>query len=437
MSDVAIKVENLSKRYRIGLEEEVHDTLAGQLTSYLKSPMRNLRRLRRLTRFGENGQGLAQDPDDVIWALKDVSFEVERGEILGIIGRNGAGKSTLLKILSRITHPTSGKVALRGRVSSLLEVGTGFHPELTGRENVYLNGTVLGMTKAEIDRKFDEIVAFSGVEKFIDTPVKRYSSGMRVRLAFSVAAHLEPEILLVDEVLAVGDVMFQKKCLGKMRDVAQGGRTVLFVSHQMSSIQQLCKSAMLLEDGSIAYLGEVTKCIERYLQSGAERTDSILSHVEYNAPDIHLHEVTINGSGSDALDLLPGVERLDVRVTGSLDKPASILLEARIHDQRENCLAFFTPRQTKEHFERLAAGRFQLHEAIALPPLNQGEYVLSLYIVNADQRIPPKVRMDRAVHIRAEGTPTITGWVYKFARGNGWILLPSAEKSREGKRGGE
>lgn len=261
MSDVAIRVKNLSKRYRIGLKEEIQDTFVGAMTAWLKSPLANFRRLRKLSSFSENGH----DPDDIIWALKDVSFEVKRGEVVGIIGRNGAGKSTLLKILSRITEPTNGRVELNGRVSSLLEVGTGFHPELTGRENVYLNGTVLGMSKVEVDRKFDEMVAFSGVEKFIDTPVKRYSSGMKVRLAFSVAAHLEPEILLVDEVLAVGDIGFQKKCLGKMEDVAEGGRTVLFVSHNMGMITTLCEKAILLREGRIDFISSAQQAVRRYL----------------------------------------------------------------------------------------------------------------------------------------------------------------------------
>ena len=263
MSDIAIRVENLSKRYRIGLKEEIHDTFAGALTSFVRSPIKNIQRLRRLSRFEEDGR----DPEDVIWALKDVSFEVKRGEVLGIIGRNGAGKSTLLKILSKITYPTTGRVELHGRVSSLLEVGTGFHPELTGRENIYLNGTILGMTRKEIDRKFDEIVDFSGVEKFIDTPVKRYSSGMRVRLAFSVAAYLEPEILLIDEVLAVGDTEFQKKCLGKMDEVAKEGRTVLFVSHNMGSISDLCNRTISLYEGCIIDDGETIDVITNYLKN--------------------------------------------------------------------------------------------------------------------------------------------------------------------------
>ncbi|WP_417847617.1 polysaccharide ABC transporter ATP-binding protein [Thalassoglobus sp.] len=249
MPKPVISVENLSKAYRIGVKDEIPDTLVGAMTSVIRSPFKNLQRLRRLDTFtgGPNGN----ESDDTLWALKDVSFDVQEGEVVGIIGRNGAGKSTLLKVLSRITDPTSGRVVIRGRVSSLLEVGTGFHPELTGRDNIYLNGTILGMTKREIDRKFDEIVDFSGVEKFLDTPVKRYSSGMQVRLAFAVAAHLEPEILIIDEVLAVGDVGFQTKCLGKMQDVARDGRTVLFVSHNMAAVESLCMRAVLVASGKI------------------------------------------------------------------------------------------------------------------------------------------------------------------------------------------
>jgi lipopolysaccharide transport system ATP-binding protein len=264
VSDIAIKVENLSKRYRIGLKEELHDTFGGALTSWVKYPLANFKRLQKLSRFSENG-----DSDDIIWAIKDVSFEVKRGEVLGIIGKNGAGKSTLLKILCRITEPTSGEASIHGRVASLLEVGTGFHPELTGRENIYLNGTILGMTKVEVDSKFDEIVDFSGIEKFIDTPVKRYSSGMSVRLAFSVAAHLEPEILLIDEVLAVGDAEFQKKAIGKMKQVSKGeGRTVLIVSHNMTSIQALCSSAVVLTGGRSTNVKDVRDAVNEYLGGG-------------------------------------------------------------------------------------------------------------------------------------------------------------------------
>jgi lipopolysaccharide transport system ATP-binding protein len=267
MSDIAIKVESLSKRYRIGLKEETKDTFVGAMGSILKSPIDNLKRLQKLTTFNDEINGA----DDIIWALKDVSFEVKRGEVIGIIGANGAGKSTLLKILAQITHPTSGRVELIGRVASLLEVGTGFHPELTGRENIYLNGTILGMTKKEIDRKLDEIIAFSGVKKFIDTPVKRYSSGMRVRLAFSVAAHLDPEILLIDEVLAVGDAEFQKKCLGKIENISKQGRTILFVSHNMAAVENICDRCILIDGGEIMIDDDSEIVIASYLNDSGKQ----------------------------------------------------------------------------------------------------------------------------------------------------------------------
>ncbi|MFQ5578414.1 MAG: ABC transporter ATP-binding protein, partial [Anaerolineae bacterium] len=272
MSDVAIRIENLSKQYRIGRLQQRHDSLQEMIMAGVRAP---------LNRFRQNARATAAPDEETIWALRDVSFSVKPGEVVGIIGRNGAGKSTLLKILSQITEPTFGQAVIHGRVNSLLEVGTGFHPELTGRENIYFNGAILGMKKAEIDRKFDEIVDFSGVEKFIDTPVKRYSSGMKVRLAFSVAAHLEPEILLVDEVLAVGDAAFQRKCLGKMEDVAQGGRTVLFVSHNMGAVQTLCRRGIFLHNSSVHIDSSAAEAVRTYLKmleqaaprNLAERTD--------------------------------------------------------------------------------------------------------------------------------------------------------------------
>jgi len=266
MSEPIITVEGLSKKYRIGLKENMNDSLAGMITDMIKSPFRNFKQIRNLTKFGDT-----DNADDIIWALHDVSFKVNQGEVLGVIGRNGAGKSTLLKILSRITKPSEGEAIINGRVASLLEVGTGFHSELTGRENTFLNGTILGMSKKEIALKFDEIVDFSGVEKFIDTPVKRYSSGMTVRLAFAVAAHLNPEILLIDEVLAVGDAEFQKKCLGKIQDISKGeGRTILFVSHNMEAVRNLCTSAILIADGTITESGDVGRALESYLDLGSE-----------------------------------------------------------------------------------------------------------------------------------------------------------------------
>jgi lipopolysaccharide transport system ATP-binding protein len=270
MDERVIRVENISKCYRIGLKEDMHDTLAKTALNLVKSPFRNYRRYRSLYKFEDLKDNQFGVDSDVIWALKNISFDIKQGEIVGIIGLNGSGKSTLLKILSKITEPTKGYAEIRGKVSSLLEVGTGFHQELTGRENIYLNGSILGMKKKEIDQKFDEIVDFSGVEKFIDTPVKRYSSGMRVRLAFAVAAQLEPEVVLIDEVLAVGDVQFQKKCLNKMQDIGQQGRTVLFVSHNMQAVTRLCPRTILLKGGEILADGPSHQIVSFYMNS--ERT---------------------------------------------------------------------------------------------------------------------------------------------------------------------
>jgi lipopolysaccharide transport system ATP-binding protein len=269
-TDIAIRVEHIKKIYRIGVKDKIHDSFGKALFDFVKSPLKNYRQYQSLYTFKDVDTAAPDMPveqDDIIWAIKDVSFEVKKGEVLGLIGGNGAGKSTLLKILARITDPTSGRAEVHGRISSLLEVGTGFHNELTGRENVFLNGTILGMSKKEIDLKFDEIIDFSGVEKFIDTPVKRYSSGMKVRLAFAVAAFMEPEILLVDEVLAVGDASFQAKCMGKMREVSGQGRTVIFVSHHMASIEHLCKRVILLEDGRLKMDADPEPAIAEYCRS--------------------------------------------------------------------------------------------------------------------------------------------------------------------------
>jgi len=272
-NNIAIKVENVSKVYRLGAKEEIDESLITSFAKMLKSPVKNYKKYRSLYNFSDldfDNPDTSSTTEGILWALRNVSFEVNRGEVVGIIGRNGAGKSTLLKILSRITPPARGRIEIHGRTSSLLEVGTGFHDELTGRENVYLNGTILGMRKKEVDRKFDEIIEFSGVEKFLDTPVKRYSSGMRVRLAFAVAAHLEPEILIIDEVLAVGDAAFQEKCLSKMQDVGQHGRTVFFVSHNMPAVTRLCQRVIMLKDGRLSADGHAHDIVAHYMHEGSD-----------------------------------------------------------------------------------------------------------------------------------------------------------------------
>lgn len=264
-SNIAIKVTNLGKAYRIGTKEIKEENLSAAIIKTLTTPFRNFKRISSLKKLSAS-----DTRNDVFWANRNISFHLEKGEVLGIIGKNGAGKSTLLKMLSQITQPTEGKIELYGRVASLLEVGTGFNPDLTGRENIFLNGTILGLTKKEIEQRYDDIVEFSGIEKFMETPVKRYSSGMKVRLAFAVAAHLDPEILIIDEVLAVGDSEFQKKCLGKMQEVAgREGRTVLFVSHDMAAVKKLCTRAILLQEGSITKEGSPEEVIDYYLKNAS------------------------------------------------------------------------------------------------------------------------------------------------------------------------
>ena len=315
MSDIAIKCEGLSKQYRIG-ERESYKALRDVLTDAATVPFRRLAGAFRNGPSNGDGSEIRNPNSEVrnshFWALDDVSFEVKRGEVVGIIGRNGAGKSTLLKILARITRPTRGTAEIHGRVGSLLEVGTGFHPELPGRENVYLNGAILGMRKAEIERKFDEIIAFAEVERFIDTPVKRYSSGMHVRLAFAVAAHLEPEILLVDEVLAVGDAGFQKKCLGKIGDVVSEGRSVLFVSHNMAAVQALCSRALLISIGTLVKDGTSREIVSSYLSGEMPCNDSattnLVSHPNRERGRIAVFSsVTVrDGNGRPASAFFPG-----------------------------------------------------------------------------------------------------------------------------------
>jgi len=326
VKDIVIKAENLGKKYIIG-----HRAENGRYVALRDVLMQNARTLWNKTKDLAKGKPIIQgDTLEEVWALKDASFEIHRGETVGIIGRNGAGKSTLLKVLSRITEPSSGRVTIKGRVASLLEVGTGFHPELTGRENIYLNGAVLGMTRAEIKRKFDEIVAFSEVEQYLDTPVKRYSSGMYVRLAFAVAAHLEPEILVVDEVLAVGDTEFQKKCLGKMGEVAHEGRTVLFVSHNMLSLQNLCYRGFLLESGHILMDGGILSVIGKYLDFGRQQT----GEVAWSSPD--------KSPGDERVRLKAVRIVSEGRVTGTVDIDKEFHIEVEYWNlEPDRCLVNF------------------------------------------------------------------------------------------------
>jgi len=374
MSDTIISVEQLGKKYKIAhqVSRVRHTTLRDAITAKAQGLFRR-----------SNAANGSEDPDQLsshskseeFWALKDVSFEIKRGEVLGIIGRNGAGKSTLLKTLSRITEPTSGRVRLNGRVASLLEVGTGFHPELTGRENIFLNGAILGMNRVEIRRKFDEIVAFSGVERFLDTPVKRYSSGMYVRLAFAVAAHLEPEILIVDEVLAVGDVQFQQKCLGKMRDVSsKEGRTVLFVSHNMGAVRQLCNRGLVLLSGEVSFDGGVDESIAKYFNDNAMHSGLVwIRPQDSTSSGIYFQKISISICGRQPKLVLTA----DIIIRSESDLPP-VFISVDICDQFVTPIMQALP--TPSPFISGESGERRISMEIELPPLTPGRYSADFWI---------------------------------------------------------
>jgi lipopolysaccharide transport system ATP-binding protein len=400
MTDIAIRVENLGKRYQIGALVHRNDTLRDQLVD-----LGNQLTTRMMRSKGGEQTGLENE----IWALRDVSFEVRQGQVMGVIGKNGAGKSTLLKVLSRVTEPTTGEIEIHGRVGSLLEVGTGFHPELTGRENIFLNGAILGMKRVEIARKFDEIVAFSEVEQFIDTPVKRYSSGMYLRLAFAVAAHLEPEILVVDEVLAVGDAEFQRKCLGKMGDVAQQGRTVIFVSHNMSAILRLTQESIVMEKGRLAMRAGSAEAVDYYLSAGHAkageriwREDEILP----SAAPFRPLSLRLLDEGGHVIETVRSTEpvtvemeyRLSAAITGLrigfyLNTARSEAVLTSFDTDDPSMFEKFTNRQSGHYISRCT---------IPADTFNQGRYSLG---VNASSyRIQRYFQEEQALDFNVDGT---------------------------------
>jgi len=367
-SSLALRVHDLGKRYRLGLQMDAYATLRDVIAQALARPFR--------------GQRPRQEDPEILWALRHVSFDVPRGKVLGIIGRNGAGKSTLLKILSRVTEPTEGYAEIHGRVGSLLEVGTGFHPELTGRENIYLNGAILGMHREEIDRKFDEIVEFSEIGRFLDTPVKRYSSGMYVRLAFAVAAHLEPEILVVDEVLAVGDAAFQRKCLGRMSDVAQGGRTVLFVSHNMSAILNLTEEAIVLDKGRIVFHGPTPEAVDLYLAAAAQHSgERVWQPEEIPASAAPFRPIALRAKGR-ITDTVRSTEPTTIEIEYHLDAPIQGLrVGIYLLSMRGEYVFTSFDIDDMEHFTRWEvrpAGRYVSRCTIPADLLNGGRYLVSM-----------------------------------------------------------
>ncbi len=398
-SDVAVSVRGLSKSYTIAHNAASHTTAGEALMHRLKNP-------------------LAKAETETFWALKDVDFDIQKGDVVGIIGRNGAGKSTLLKVLSRITEPTTGQIDLYGRVGSLLEVGTGFHPELTGRENVYLNGAILGMAKSEIARQFDAIVDFSGTEQFLDTPVKRYSSGMYVRLAFAVAAHLNPEILIIDEVLAVGDAEFQKKCLGKMQDVADSGRTVLFVSHNMASVLQLCNKALFLSQGQVAGAGPAPEVMTQYMAAGADTAAEVVWSMAEAPGDetVKIRAVRVlNQSGEVKPDyLLSEPVTLEMEFWTGTDGKR---LNPSFHvlDTRENIVFATSNLHHPELMDRrYRAGTYSARCTIPAHLLNDGNYKVSAFLQEDAHHLPAIVPEIVSFVINDDGTSRgdyTAGWI--------------------------
>lgn len=375
MSRPVIEFNNVGKQYTLGtigtgtLSQDLNRwwaSIRGKEDPYLK--------------IGETNDRTQKGNSRFVWALRDINFQVEQGDVVGIIGKNGAGKSTLLKILSRVTSPTIGSINIKGRIASLLEVGTGFHPEMTGRENIFMNGSIMGMTRHEIKSKFDEIVDFAGVAKYVDTPVKRYSSGMMVRLGFAIAAHLEPEILVVDEVLAVGDAEFQKKAIGKMQDVSKGeGRTVLFVSHNMAAVRSLCTRGVMLKNGSIDFIGTIPDTLDRYLNDGSEiQNEKILNNIKWKKNTIEIKNVEINNSKESYSLIKNGQKTLDVLIEGTSDEDMTYDVMMVLKSKEGVPFATYAKGHYMGDIQHTSKGQFRIHKQVQLP------MILTKGIINVD-----------------------------------------------------
>ncbi|KQO20444.1 ABC transporter [Flavobacterium sp. Leaf82] len=404
--DIILKAENISKQYRLGqvgtgtLSHDLNrwwHQLLGKENPYLK--------------IGETNDRSTKGDSDYVWALQDINFEVQRGEVLGIIGKNGAGKSTLLKILSKVTAPTTGSIKSRGRIASLLEVGTGFNGEMTGRENIFLNGAILGMTKKEIASKLNEIIEFSGCERYIDTPVKRYSSGMTVRLAFAVAAFLEPEILVIDEVLAVGDAEFQKKAIGKMQDISrEGGRTVLFVSHNMAAVKSLCTRGLVLVNGKVAMEGNVDNAVSYYLSSDFESMNKKVFSSEYDKKEFRLHEISLNGDGKSSDEPLDEYQKIEINTLLTV-KDGSKKLHLTFVLNNDTGEPLFTFSHSNSNL-KLKEGLNRVQCSFPEGFLNVGTYYLSIYVIE-DAKSTLFVENDVMSFIVQEGERPIGSWMGK------------------------
>jgi lipopolysaccharide transport system ATP-binding protein len=396
----AIEFNHVGKQYRLG--QVSTGTFSHDLSRWWV--MNVLGKDDPYLKIGDTNVRSSKGSSDFVWALKDINFSVEQGDVVGIIGKNGAGKSTLLKLLSRVTAPTVGEINVCGRIASLLEVGTGFHPEMTGRENIYMNGAIMGMTKAEITRKFDEIVDFSGCERYIDTPVKRYSSGMKVRLGFSVAAHLEPDILVVDEVLAVGDAEFQKKAIGKMQDVSKGqGRTVLFVSHNMAAVRSLCQKGVVLRDGMTDFMGTADEAINHYLETATHQVEEqklITDCIQECKSFLRISEIQINNTPYNTTSLAHGQEVLDVQIKGQTQEPMKCDLKLVIKKLDGTPMACFMEGRYKGRLYDIQPGEFTIDRHIRLPKyLADGVYTLDISLYEPNRQVFLKTPNCQTIHI--------------------------------------
>lgn len=415
----AIEFNNISKQYRLG---QVSTGMVSHDLSRWWAKFRG--KEDPYLRIGEINDRSHKGTSDYVWALQDINFKVEQGDVVGIIGKNGAGKSTLLKILSKITAPTTGEIRARGRIASLLEVGTGFHPEMTGRENIYLNGAIMGMTRSEITRKLDEIVDFAGVERYLDTPVKRYSSGMMVRLGFAVAAHLEPEILIVDEVLAVGDAEFQKKAIGKMQEVSRGvGRTVLFVSHNMGAVLELCNRGIVLSEGFIAFNGSVTEAVDMYIHNAQKYISKHLTdNISYKTNLLHIDDIQVNGSTDSTVYVSNTHNRLHLKLKGRIEDELKMAVEIVVLDEKHIPLAFYSPNQISGETPLFRKGNFEIEHIVELPQnMSHGRYFADISITNPFVEV--YAELNKCLIIDCDGFTTKTGFQYKYSRGQGWLIL--------------
>lgn len=404
----AIEFDHVGKQYRLGLVST--KTLSHDLDRWWKTAV--LKQEDPYLKIGETNDRTTTGDSEYVWALQDIDFKVEQGDVVGIIGKNGAGKSTLLKLLSKVTGPTVGVIRAKGRIGSLLEVGTGFHPELTGMENIYMNGAIMGMTKSDVTRRLDEIIDFSGCERYIDTPVKRYSSGMKVRLGFAVAAHLEPEILVVDEVLAVGDAEFQRKAIGKMQEVSQGeGRTVLFVSHNMASIRALCKSGILLENGMVKCTGEVNDVVDTYLADRKFVSDKTIveSNQTCSRNELSISRITLNGEEGNVIRLKYPDRDLHFHIEGHCNQDVRLEFECELYDMKENRLAQYVPVQNGAKMITLKADEdFVIDETIHLPHnICNGHFSLNFELCHPF--VQTYARWENAIQLFLTGYETCTG----------------------------